>query len=373
MGIGCFANDYASARAGFVAACRQRGVEIESCRHPNPGPNGEQVFIDIALFGNRCAAHLLIVISGTHGVEGFVGSAAQVDWMHNQAACELPPDTAVLLVHMLNPWGAAWLRRETENNVDLNRNFTPHVGSLPINLDYEKLHTALVVENIDHRSLQQADEIVDTFIASQGYDAFLNALSGQSTQPDGLYFGGSHPAWSNLKFREIVNTYVSQKAKVLVLDMHSGLGPYGYGSVLTLARQSSAALILAQEVYGDWLQAPLAEVSEVPKVQGSLLDGFAQSADCEEYAFIVLEFGTYDVMQDVRRHRLENWCWRRGDHLSERCQKIKSLHLEQAYPLDQDWRRVVLCQSRVAIQRALTFLNTRRAAGDGNAGTVCYG
>ena len=25
----------------------------------------------------------------------------------------------------MNPWGMAWLRRENESNVDLNRNFSP--------------------------------------------------------------------------------------------------------------------------------------------------------------------------------------------------------------------------------------------------------
>ena len=31
--------------------------------------------------------------------------------------------TAVVLIHMLNPWGAAWQRRHNEDNIDLNRSF----------------------------------------------------------------------------------------------------------------------------------------------------------------------------------------------------------------------------------------------------------
>ena len=43
-----------------------------------------------------------------YGVEGLVG-----------------PDLAVMMVHAINPYGFAWLRRTTEEGVDLNRNRTP--------------------------------------------------------------------------------------------------------------------------------------------------------------------------------------------------------------------------------------------------------
>jgi len=36
---------------------------------------------------------------------------------------ELPADAALILVHVLNPFGMTYLRRGNENNVDLNRNF----------------------------------------------------------------------------------------------------------------------------------------------------------------------------------------------------------------------------------------------------------
>ena len=36
---------------------------------------------------------------------------------------ELLEDAAIVLVHVLNPYGMAWLRRFNEHNVDLNRNF----------------------------------------------------------------------------------------------------------------------------------------------------------------------------------------------------------------------------------------------------------
>ncbi len=40
-------------------------------------------------------------------------------------------NTGALLIHALNPYGFAWTRRVTEDNVDLNRNFVDHDKGYP--------------------------------------------------------------------------------------------------------------------------------------------------------------------------------------------------------------------------------------------------
>ena len=39
------------------------------------------------------------------------------------AGLGLPDDVAVLMIHLINPWGTAWMRRVNEDNIDLNRNY----------------------------------------------------------------------------------------------------------------------------------------------------------------------------------------------------------------------------------------------------------
>jgi hypothetical protein len=58
------------------------------------------------------AGRVPVVLSATHGVEGLAGSGPQVDLLRHPP--RLPPDTAVLLVHAVNPHGFAWLRRTSE-------------------------------------------------------------------------------------------------------------------------------------------------------------------------------------------------------------------------------------------------------------------
>jgi threonine/homoserine efflux transporter RhtA len=77
----CFAADYASARAKFLDACRVFGIATESHVNPLPGPRGEELATDTAWIGPADAQHVVAVISGTHGVEGFCGGGVQVDWL----------------------------------------------------------------------------------------------------------------------------------------------------------------------------------------------------------------------------------------------------------------------------------------------------
>jgi hypothetical protein len=68
---------------------------------------------------------LLIVSSACHGVEGYCGSGVQVFALHDDEwrAKARDAGVAVLYIHALNPYGFSHLRRVTQENVDLNRNF----------------------------------------------------------------------------------------------------------------------------------------------------------------------------------------------------------------------------------------------------------
>lgn len=121
----CFSETYDEARGKFLAAAQARGLNIERHLHPEMvGPSGEQLSIDIALFSPARAETLLIITSGVHGVEGFCGSGCQTGLLHDDElfARLATAKVALLLVHAVNPYGFAHLRRVNEDNVDLNRN-----------------------------------------------------------------------------------------------------------------------------------------------------------------------------------------------------------------------------------------------------------
>src|SRR3546814_9727826 len=91
------------------------------CRPDRTGPDGKPLYMDVAWVGPDDADVVLLSLSGTHGAEGFNGSAAQVHWLNLHGAEPLPKGVAMLFVHAVNPFGFAHMLRVNENNVDLNR------------------------------------------------------------------------------------------------------------------------------------------------------------------------------------------------------------------------------------------------------------
>ncbi|HLH31955.1 MAG TPA: DUF2817 domain-containing protein, partial [Terriglobia bacterium] len=116
-----FSPDYFTARNRFRKLAEKAGGTLETIRISAKGPNGEDLTIDIVWFGASEPRRVVVHSSGLHGVEGFAGSAIQLQLLSDVPV--LPADTAVFVVHILNPYGMSWLRRVNEHNVDLNRNF----------------------------------------------------------------------------------------------------------------------------------------------------------------------------------------------------------------------------------------------------------
>ena len=72
-----FSFDYQTARTKFLAAARDAGAALEATLHPERGPDGGDLTTDMAWIGPWEAEAVLVMISATHGVEGFCGSGAQ--------------------------------------------------------------------------------------------------------------------------------------------------------------------------------------------------------------------------------------------------------------------------------------------------------
>ena len=136
IGADSFSNSYSEAREKFQEAVAAAGGRAESFKHPCFGPGGEELAADAVWFGPSDASRVLVLISGTHGVEGYCGSGAQIDWLRREEFKLLPADTGVLIIHAINPYGFAWTRRVNEDNVDVNRNWVDFSAPPPANPGY---------------------------------------------------------------------------------------------------------------------------------------------------------------------------------------------------------------------------------------------
>ena len=73
-----FSPDYATARDRFRAAASAAGARLHSLPLEATGPDGLELTIDIAHLGAEQPDTVVLHSCGLHGVEGFAGSAIQL-------------------------------------------------------------------------------------------------------------------------------------------------------------------------------------------------------------------------------------------------------------------------------------------------------
>jgi hypothetical protein len=331
-----FASSYAEARTSFLTAADAAGARLSAHPlHGRLGPDGEPLGIDVALLaGETSPRAMLLLISGTHGVEGFCGSGVQVGYLTDRLHEALPPGTATLLIHGLNPYGFAWRRRVNEDNIDLNRNFRDFSAPLPDDSGYKAVHDLLVPAEWDGPVREQADAALLQRIAAHGLPAYQALLQrGQYTRPTGLFYGGTQPCWSNRMLRQLLREHIpAGLAQLAVLDIHTGLGPMGYGEPIH-AGDTPEGYARAVRWYGpevtrssegeseapvaplDQLAAALADRPALPAggrsasapISGAMVGAFRALEPATAVTYLALEFGTRPILEVLGALRADSW------------------------------------------------------------------
>ncbi len=353
-----FAATYSDARGKFLAGCLQAGAAVVSYRNPARGPQGEALFTDVARLGRADAPSVLIVESATHGAEGFCGSGIQVGLLCDTNAPRPGDGVALLLMHAINPYGFAWLRRVNEGNVDLNRSFVDHeAGDYPQNALYDEIADALVPETWDEGSIARGQEILDACAERHGAQALDQAVrSGQYRHPECTFYGGRAPTWSNKLVGRICAEHLAHATRAALIDIHSGLGPYGYGEPLTVAAPGTPADTRARAWYGDDVRSTMANDTAYAGAKGSIIAGYTGAAPHLDWTCIGLEFGTRPVEGVRLALRADAWLHRYGDPDSEQGRAIKRELRDASYPDELEWKTMVWERGRELVAIALERL-----------------
>ena len=340
-----FAADYAEARAKFRAAAERAGAAVETHINPNAlQPDGGVLATDVARIGPAAgeAAGVLIVSSGTHGVEGFCGSGCQVGMLETGAFDLLPDGCALVPVHAINPYGFAWLRRVTEDNIDLNRNNLDHRGGHPANPKYARLHDWLTPRDWYGAGRKEADTAIAAYIDEHGLFAFQEAVSGgQYDFPDGLFYGGRSLSWSARTWRKIVEAHCRGAGRVAHLDFHTGLGDYGACEIIGVEGAGGAGAERARRWYGDEVKSPERNDSLSAVVTGSMENGFGSIAGEAEVTSVALEYGTRTLPEVLEALRADNWLHLYGDPESADGKAIKRQIRDAFYGDEPEWKRMI--------------------------------
>ncbi len=341
-----FGQDYQDARARFLDAARSAGAQLEAIGHPSRGPDDRELATDVAWIGSRSAERVLVLISATHGVEGFCGSGAQVDWLRREEHARLPSGVAAMLIHAINPYGFAWLRRTTQENIDLNRNWIDFDQPLPDNPAYTEIRDALVPPQWTDASRRDCKRVLDAYARVHGQPAFQQAVSGgQYRYPDGIFYGGSAPSWSRTTQTAIFAKYLAVARRVTILDYHTGLGPCGYAEPISVFAPESPEHCRARAAFGANVTSVLGRSSSSAVIAGDGLTAAAGLLSRAEVTSVALEYGTLPMEETLEALRADTWLHAFGDPASSEGQRIKHA-IRGAFYVDTDaWRGMVLGQS----------------------------
>jgi hypothetical protein len=353
-----FSADYSEARRRFREAAAASGARLEFLPYPVKGPAGEELTTDVARIGPDDASSVLVSMSGTHGVEGFCGSGIQLAALASGLHREVPKGGAIIFIHAINPYGFAWVRRVTHENVDLNRNFVDFAKKLPENPGYEALWDAICPREWTDEALEAAQARMNAYAEEHGTAALQKAVSGgQYRHDDGIFYGGTAPTASRLNLERIVDTHLKRARRVAVIDWHTGLGPYGYGEPIVVHAPGSAALQRALDWYGDTVGSPALGTSASPELSGVNVEGIERRlAPGTELTAMALEFGTLPQRQVRDAIRADNWLHRWGDLASAKGRALKQAMREAFYCDADDWKSMVAEQGVERQRQALKGL-----------------
>jgi hypothetical protein len=351
-----FADTYSQARANFLAAVDKGGARLLSS-HSNPakGPMGEDCITDVAWIGPDNARKLLILVSGTHGIEGYAGSGCHVAWLNEGWFARVAAkDTAVLLIHAINPHGFAWGRRANEDNIDLNRNFIDHAKPRPANPDYEAIREHIDPAEWAEPSLGQHNAAIAKFIKRDSHDVTCKAMhGGQYINPKGTFYGGVRATWSNQLFRDLVARHAARAAHVTIIDYHTGSGVFGFCDLFIDDDHAGART-------RDWF-AHVSVISDdkaahgkdaQSETPGNLFYSLPQILPGKPVTLCLVELrtgetGGYDVI------RAENWLFQHGDPRSAQGLALRAQMRELFYPARPQWKVMQVYQSNAMLAEAL--------------------
>jgi len=352
-----FPSDYRTAREAFVAAAEAAELGITSRVHPRMhGADGKPLFMDVATAGPREAKRAMLLISGTHGVEGYFGSGVQTGLLRQGLARRLPKGAKLVLLHALNPFGFSWNRRVNEHNADINRNFVDHANP-PDNPAYDSLADAIAPRTVSPAAMKKANARLGKYAAEHGPFALQEAISkGQYRHPDGIYFGGTGESWSAQMLKDVFREELRDVEDLTVIDFHTGLGDCGASEMITEDLPGSPAYVRARELWGDLVQSSEAAESISPPLCGTIDSAVGLWMKGKQLTFAALEVGTQSLRDVFDALRHDNWLHAHAQLEHRNARAIKRRIRAAFYPDTDEWKRKVWKSADSVVASALAAL-----------------
>lgn len=318
--------DYHLAREKFEEAADSAGLRTVRMRVSYE--NQPDLFMDFAL-QKRDPDRLLVQLSGTHGTEGYAGSAIQREVLKN-----LPEGgPSLLFVHAVNPYGMANYRRANGENVDLNRSF--NAGAVR-NEDYKLFDSYL---NPSSRFGFYTGLVSAALARARiGETRTRQAVAaGQMDFPHGLFYTGKGVQREVKHLQNMLQSHFGGVKELIVLDLHTGLGDWKGEMLFVDHDRETDSPEFFSSIFHRKMDVP-DPTQGAYSIYGRLSDSLRAALPQAKLRYCLQEFGTLSAAKVIGALRRENFEWRHRPRGTLPSSRVRDEMLAAFLPADPDWR-----------------------------------
>ncbi len=362
-----FSNSYTESRKAFLAESKKLEAKFDSVQlfsRNVPSKTDNDLTIDFCYVpAQKETKKLLILTSGTHGVEGYVGSAVQRMFMNEILAPEMVEEVGVLFVHSVNPFGFKYTRRVTENNVDFNRNCDVKKSLFSSkNEGYGKLIGMLNPEGkVNSGSLKNKffmliaiNELLKKSMASLRQAV----LQGQYKYENGLYFGGFEFEPQLAILGEVFKTVSTNYDAVFNIDLHTGYGERGVAHLFPNPIDDEKIKSGLENIFKGY-EINWGDSDDFYIINGSFTDYIGKLLTDKTYFPMVLEYGTLNSqstvgsIKSIHNMVLENQGFHYGYKSAKDSLKVMNSFMEMYNPSSEKWRTKIMADSKILFKKTM--------------------
>jgi hypothetical protein len=339
-------------RNDFIGCAKQMKTRFDSVEIfsiPVTSKTDDDLSIDFCYIPAADTTKKLMVInSGIHGIEGFVGSAVQQMLMTEFFQPEMVSEIGILIVHGMNAWGFKNERRFTENNVDLNRNFSLDKSLFETKNDgFIALYDMLTPKGeVNMGSIKNQFFMLTAIkqIAQKGMPALLQAFAqGQYQFQEGIYFGGYEFEQQVAIMSKVLKDKSEPYQTVFSIDLHTGFGERGKLHLFPNPVEDPNVRQKMETIF-EGHQINWGDSDNFYTVHGQFVEFIADLLPGKISIPMVMEFGTLNTSKTLGSVKsahisiVEN----QGAHYGYKSEtdslKAKADYYEMFYPRSEKWR-----------------------------------
>tara|TARA_B100001540_G_C15779463_1_gene630269 strand:- start:1310 stop:1891 length:582 start_codon:yes stop_codon:yes gene_type:complete len=182
---------------------------------------------------------------------------------------------------------------------------------------------------------------------------------GQYTRPKSLQFGGDKIQTGPELILNWLKLNLKNTKKIFGIDLHTGLGPSGYDTILVPDDINSIDYQVLINLFGDHVAALDPDKSVGYKITGDIHSGIIKQFSSIEWLCITQEFGTFGPTKVFKNLRAENR-WTQNNKLKDQNKILnhwsrKNL-LNTFNPKDSVWQEKLISRGNTVFKIAQDYI-----------------